>query len=456
MGKDILGKVPPQDVKLESAVLGAILIETGAYLRASNLINQDVFYKEAHRLIFAACSALFSKSEPIDLLTVTAQLRASNSLETAGGAYYLVELTNEVNSSANMEYHASILLDMWLRRTLINSLSRNVEEAFDLTTDVFSSIEKTQLELIKAIDVISKKKAESVYSKMQEVLETASNIVVGREKGEVVSSGYLTGCEAFDQLTGGKTPSNLIILAARPSAGKTAKMLEEARSMALNGVPTLIYSLEMSSYEMALRLVSIETGITNSDVKRGNMTHEQINEAAKLIKKWENTGLYIDDSSSLSIAEIRSKTIIAYQKLGVRKVYIDYLQLCKGTGFNREQEISSVSRGLKNLAKELNIPVTALAQLSREVEKRADKRPQLSDLRESGSIEQDADMVQFLFRPEYYGITQFEDGSDAEKKLVNIIAKNRNGATTDIVEYCDIACGRIGDKWQNLRRYEPF
>jgi replicative DNA helicase len=179
------------------------------------------------------------------------------------------------------------------------------------------------------------------------------------------------------------------------------------------------------------------------------MTHEQINEAAKLIKKWENTGLYIDDSSSLSIAEIRSKTIIAYQKLGVRKVYIDYLQLCKGTGFNREQEISSVSRGLKNLAKELNIPVTALAQLSREVEKRADKRPQLSDLRESGSIEQDADMVQFLFRPEYYGITQFEDGSDAEKKLVNIIAKNRNGATTDIVEYCDIACGRIGDKWEN-------
>lgn len=442
-----LGKIPPQAIEMEQAILGACLIEKDAFVKASAIIVKDSFYKESHSLIFGACASLSAKRESIDVLTVTAHLRSTNQLENVGGAFYLVELTSHVNSSANIEFHCRVVLEMWIRRLLITVSSQNVESAFDLSKDVFQLLEKTQIQIIKAIDRISKKKAETIYDKMKEVLETASNIVLSRERGKQVSSGLLTGCEGFDALTGGKMPSNLIILAARPGAGKTAKMLEEARTMVLNQVPTLIFSLEMSAYELALRMVSIETGITNSNIKRGNLTHYQIDEATQLIQKWETLGLYIDDSSGLHISEIRSKAIMAYQKQGIRKIYIDYLQLANADGGTREQVVGNVSKGLKNLAKELNIPITALAQLSREVEKRVDKRPVLADLRESGSLEQDADIVQFLFRPEYYKITEFEDGTPATKTLVNIIAKNRNGACDDIIEYCDIACGRIGDKW---------
>lgn len=450
-----LGKIPPQAIEMEQAILGAVLIESFAYVKASAIITADAFYKEPHAVIFRACAALAAKRETIDVLTVTNHLRSTNQLEAVGGAFYLVELTSHVNSSANIEFHCRVVLEMWMRRVLIQVSSANVENAFDLSKDVFELLEKAQLQLIKSIDKISKKKAETIHENMKQVLENASNILISRERGEPIHTGYLTGSKGFDDLTGGKSASNLIIVAARPGMGKTAKMLEEARFMAMNNVPTLIFSLEMSSYELALRMVSIETGITNSNIKRGNLTHAQIDEASKLIEKWESLGLYIDDSSGVHISEIRSKAILAHSKLGIRKVYIDYLQLVNCEGGSREQQISGVSKGLKNLAKELDIPVTALAQLSREVEKRGgSKRPQLSDLRESGSIEQDADMVIFLYRPEYYGIREFEDGTSAEKSLVNIIAKSRNGACDDIIEYCDIACGRIGDKWQ--KRYEPI
>lgn len=443
------GIIPPQAIEVEMAILGAILIESVAFIKASGIINHETFYKESHGRIYKACAALSAKSEPIDILTVTSHLISTKELDLAGGAGYIVDLSRAVNSSANIERHCRIVLEMWMRRTLINVCSQNAQSAFDLSKDVFELLEKSQLELIKAVDMISKKKAETIFDKMQLVLETASNIILSRERGEPISSGLLTGCKGFDDLTGGKMPSNLIILAARPGMGKTAKMLEEARTMVLNGIPTLIFSLEMSAYELALRMVSIETGITNSNIKRGNLTHAEINRAIELIKKWENLGLYIDDSSGLHISEIRSKAIMAYSKLGIRKIYLDYLQLAKGDGGNREQQIATVSGGLKSLAKELNIPITALAQLSRQVEQRGGvKRPQLSDLRESGSIEQDADMVVFLYRPEYYGISEFEDGTSALKKLLNIIAKNRNGAQDDIMEYCEIACGRIGDKWE--------
>jgi replicative DNA helicase len=429
------GKLPPQAVDVEEAVLGALMLEKDALTAVADILKPDSFYKEAHQRIYTAIVTLFADSEPIDMLTVTSKLRTTGELELIGGAAYIISLTSRVNSAANIEFHARIILQAAVKRELIKISSEILREAYEDTTDVFRLLDKTE----QAIFQISESSTKKNYSDMGSIMTQAiKELDIKRQQQDGVT-GVPSGFSALDRVTSGWQKTELVILAARPGMGKTAFVVSSLRNAAVDfNMAVAIFSLEMSSVQLVNRLISAEAEIDSEKIRKGKLSNEDLDHMHKRIHKLTNAPIFIDDTPALSILELRAKCRRLKAQHDIQMIVIDYLQLMtadtggKGAG-NREQEIAMISRSLKNLAKELDVPVIALSQLSRAVETRGgEKRPQLSDLRESGSIEQDADMVIFLYRPEYYGITEDESGNSVAGIGEVILAKNRAGSLDTI------------------------
>ena len=425
-----IGKLPPQAVELEEAVLGAMLLEREALSTVIDILSPEAFYKEQNGRVFNAMIALFNRSEPVDILTVTQELKRTGELEIVGGAYYVSALTNRIASSANIEFHARIVAQKYLQRELIRLSTETIKVAYEDSTDVFELLDETTKNIFEILDSNVRKqhdKMSTLIAKAITEIESAAN-----QKDGLL--GVPSGFTAMDRITGGWQKSDLLILAARPGMGKTAFVVSMAKNAAVEfNKPVAIFSLEMSSLQLVKRLISSETEISQDKILKGNLDNHEFVQLNERIKKLAVAPLYIDDSPALSIFELRAKARRLVENHKVELIIIDYLQLMSGGPDgkgNREQEISQISRGLKSLAKELEIPIIALSQLSRQVENRpgGSKRPQLSDLRESGAIEQDADMVMFIYRPEYYGLEVDENNEPTRGRAEVIIAKNRHGA----------------------------
>jgi replicative DNA helicase len=428
-----LGKLPPQAVDLEEAVLGALMLEKDALSSVIDILKPVVFYVDKHQRIFNAIHVLFEKSSPVDILTVTAQLRQQGELEMIGGAYYITELTNRVASAANIEFHARIIIQKFIQRELIRISTEVINSAYEDTTDVLDLLDKAEKNLFD----IAQNNLRRDSRKMDDILnESLKEIEALKDKKDGLT-GVASGFTELDRMTSGWQKSDLVIIAARPAMGKTAFVLSCARNAAVDfHKPVVVFSLEMSSVQLVNRLISGETEVEQEKIRKGNLEEWEWQQIHSKIGRLEQAPLIIDDTPALNIFEFRAKCRRLKSQYDIQLIIIDYLQLMHGKsegkgGGNREQEIGSISRALKSVAKELNVPVIALSQLSRAVETRPgnSKRPMLSDLRESGSIEQDADMVLFLYRPEYYGMTEDEDGSPTQGVGEVIIAKHRNGET---------------------------
>jgi len=429
-----LGKLPPQAVDLEEAVLGALMLEKDALSSVIDILKPEVFYVDKHQRIFHAIHVLFEKSSPVDILTVTAQLRQQGELEMIGGAYYITELTNRVASAANIEFHSRIIIQKFIQRELIRISTEVINSAYEDTTDVLDLLDKAEKNLFD----IAQNNLRRDSRKMDDILhETLKEIEAMKDKKDGLT-GVASGFTELDRMTSGWQKSDLVIIAARPAMGKTAFVLTCARNAAVDfAKPVVVFSLEMSSVQLVNRLISGETEIEQEKIRKGRLEEWEWQQIHSKIGRLEAAPLIIDDTPALNIFEFRAKCRRLKSQHDIQLIIIDYLQLMQGKGSdgkgggNREQEIGSISRALKSVAKELNVPVIALSQLSRAVENRpgGSKRPMLSDLRESGSIEQDADMVLFLYRPEYYGLTEDEDGSPTQGVGEVIIAKHRNGET---------------------------
>ena len=425
-----MGKLPPQAGDLEEAVLGALMLERDAINDIIDILKPESFYRENHQKIFSAIQELFQNSQPIDILTVTTELRKRGELELVGGAYYISFLTNRVASSANIQFHARIISQKHILRELIRISSATIRDAYEESTDVFNLLDKAESDLF----TVAQGNIRKDFSSMSEVIKESIASIEAARKNQDGVSGVPTGFTALDRVTSGWQKSDMVVIAARPGMGKTAFVLSMARNMAVEfSVPVAIFSLEMASVQLVNRLISGETGIKGEKLRKGDLKDYEFTELHSKIKKLSTAPIYIDDTPSLSVFELRAKARRLKQKHGIQCIIIDYLQLMTAGGDNRsgnrEQEISTISRTIKTIAKELEIPILALSQLSRAVETRGgDKKPMLSDLRESGAIEQDADIVSFIYRPEYYDITQDEDGNPTQGIGQIIIAKHRNGA----------------------------
>jgi replicative DNA helicase len=444
----VFGKKPPQALALEEAVLGALMLDRDAMSNVLDILQAESFYHEAHKLIYKAILRLFEQSKPVDMLTVTQELRTTGELEVAGGPAYIVELTEKVASSANIEYHARIVAQKYIQRELINVSNKIIRDAYEDTTDVFDLLDTAEQGLFDIAEKNMSRSYEtmgSLASKALKQLEELKN----REDG---LTGVPTGFTDIDRLTSGWQPSDLIILAARPGMGKTSFVLSLARNASADfGRGVAIFSLEMSALQLAQRIISMEAEVSSQKLRNGQLEDYEWQQLQSAIERISEAPIYIDDTPGINIFEIRAKCRRLKMQHDISMVIIDYLQLMSGGGENakgnREQEVSAISRALKMLAKELNVPVIALSQLSRAVEVRGgSKRPQLSDLRESGSIEQDADMVSFIYRPEYYQILEDEEGQSLKGIAELIIAKNRHGAldtikmrfTADFARFSDL------------------
>ncbi len=431
------GKIPPQAKELEEAVLGAIMLEKGAFDVVIEILKSECFYVDAHQRIFRAFESLAAKSLPIDILTVVEELRTREELDLVGGPYYITKLTNSVVSTANIEAHARIVLQKFIQRELIRVSGEIIGDAYEDSTDVFDLLDVSEEKMFNITNNYLKKN----YDEISNVLAaTITRIDELRNKTDEIS-GVPSGFPTMDKVTYGWQPTDLIILAARPAVGKTAFALNLARNAALNPTkptPVAFFSLEMSAAQLVSRILSAESEIPLEKISRGKLEdHEYQQLHTKGIKKLEAAPIFIDDTAALNIFEFRAKARRLVSKNKVGLIIIDYLQLMSGTtdnrNGNREQEISNISRNLKGLAKELSVPIIALSQLSRAVETRKEsKMPQLSDLRESGAIEQDADMVMFIYRPEYYDVNSNEMGESTKGETHVKIAKHRNGSLETI------------------------
>ena len=451
------GKLPPQAIELEEAVLGAMLIDKKGVDEVIDLLEPGAFYKTAHQNIFESILNLFQNSQPIDLLTVSSDLRKNGKLESIGGDYYLVQLTQRVASSAHIEFHARIILQKYIQRSLIRISNEIIESSYKDSIDVFDLLDEAESKLYDVAQGNIKKSS-----------DTAQNLVIlAKKKIEEIAnkeglSGIATGFEKLDSLTSGWQPSDLIIIAARPGMGKTALTLSMARNIAVTKeTPVAFFSLEMSSVQLITRLISAETGLSSEKLRTGKLADHEWKQLNVKVGDLEKAPLFIDDTPALSIFDLRAKARRLASQHGIKLIILDYLQLMtagsNSKAGNREQEISSISRNLKALAKELDIPVIALSQLSRAVETRGGtKRPQLSDLRESGAIEQDADIVSFIYRPEYYGIEEWDDeehtSSVAQAEF--IVAKHRNGGLDNIRMKFIGQLGKFEDLQSNDSPYE--
>lgn len=450
------GKIPPQAIDLEEVVLGAMMIDKKGVDEVIDILSPEAFYKQAHKHIFEAIFKLFENSEPVDLLTVSSQLKKDLKLDTIGGDFYLISLTQRVASSAHIEFHARIILQKYIQRSLIKISNEIIEDAYDEAKDVFDLLDNAEAKLY-----------EVTQGNIKKSTETAQSLVIqAKKKIEDISnkeglSGIPSGFDRLDRLTSGWQESDLIIVAARPGMGKTALTLSMARNIAVNqNIPVAFFSLEMSSVQLITRLISSETGLSSEKLRTGRLEKHEWEQLNVKVKTLEKAPLFIDDTPSLSIFDLRAKARRLSSQYGIKLLVIDYLQLMTAGGSqkggNREQEISTISRNLKALAKELSIPVIALSQLSRAVETRGgSKRPLLSDLRESGAIEQDADIVSFIYRPEYYKIDEWDDDerSPTEGQAEFIVAKHRNGGLDNIrLKFI----GHLG-KFDNLDEFDtPF
>lgn len=442
------GRVPPQAIDLEEAVLGAMMLEQNALTNVVDILKPEVFYKEAHQKIFSAIHQLFADSEPVDILTVTQKLQKNGDLDSVGGAYYISQLTNRIASAANVEFHARIVLQKFLQRELIRISDIIIRESYEDSTDVFDILDKAEKELF----AVSETNLRRNYADMPSLVKEAIKQIENSRDQEGHISGVPSGFSAIDRVTAGWQKSDLIVLAARPGMGKTAFVLTMARNIAVDfKKPVAVFSLEMVGVQLVMRLIASESELASEKLKRGQLEQYEWEQLNAKLSNLTDAPLYIDDTPALSIFELRAKCRRLKAQHDIQLVIVDYLQLMSGgndkTG-NREQEISNISRSMKSLAKELNIPIIALSQLSRAVETRGgSKKPILSDLRESGAIEQDADMVCFIYRPEYYKIMEDEQGNSTEGLAEFIIAKHRNGAIEDLPL-------RFVDKFAKFMDYE--
>ncbi len=426
------GRVPPQAVEVEQAVLGAMLIEKEAVPKALEVLDQDSFYRDAHAKIFQAMIALFDKSEPIDVTTVSEELRRRSQLDAAGGPYYLTELTMKVTSAANVEAHAYIVLEKAILRRLIEASSEIVKLSYNPAEDPLELLDEAEQKIFQIAERRLKKTFTSMSKAVAETFEILEKI--HGQRGGVI--GVPSGFTYLDNLTGGFQPSDLVIIAGRPSQGKTALVLSVARNAAVDhGIPIGFFSLEMSSQQLVLRLLAAEARVNAHALRTGRLSDEEWPKLSTKAHKLAEAKIFIDDTPALGILELRAKARRLKAEHNIGLVVVDYLQLMQGPrdAESREKEISMISRSLKALAKELATPVIALSQLSRAVEARSGRRPVLSDLRESGAIEQDADVVIFVHRPEIYGERFLEDGQTPSEGIAEItLGKQRNGPTGQI------------------------
>ena len=423
------GRVPPQAVDVEMAVLGAMLIEKGAIAKAIEILDDSSFYKPAHQRIFAAMIALFERSEPVDLITLIEELRRRGELEKVGGEYYLTELTTRVTTAANMEYHAHIVLEKALMRQLISASSEIASRAYQETEDALDLLDEAEQKVFQISEQRMKKSFVSMNTAVHSTMEMLESIH-GKHSGV---TGVPSAFTELDNITGGFQKSDLIVVAGRPSQGKTALVLSIARNASiLHDIPVGFFSLEMSSQQLVLRLICAEARVDAHSVRTGRLPEDEWRKLSTSIGKLYKAKILIDDTPALSALEIRAKSRRLKVEHNVGMIIVDYLQLMQGpkNAQSREQEISSISRSLKALAKELNIPVVALSQLNRALELRGDKRPVLADLRESGAIEQDADVVIFVHRPEMFGIDIDPETKEPTEGMAElIVGKQRNGPT---------------------------
>ncbi len=431
----IFGKVPPQALPLEEAVLGALLIDRDSLNIVTDLLSPEVFYHHTHQTIYRAIIRLNDRQNPVDILTVTEELRQMAELEKIGGSYYLVELTNRVASAANIEYHSRIIIQKHIQRQLIATGSKMVQEGYDETIDCFEAMDNSEKRLFAITqNTISRSTTEAgsiALSVYKEIADSAN-------EGEII--GEPSGITEIDSLTGGWQKSDLIVIAARPGMGKTGLALTLTINAALNGGAVAFFSLEMSNSQLVKRMISILGSISGHKIRNRRLSADDLKIAAQTVDIIDRLPIYLDDTPGINVSELRAKCRRLKRQHDIKLVIVDYLQLMTflpegsvNKNSIREQEVAGISRALKGLAKELNVPVIALSQLSRAVETRGGaKRPQLSDLRESGAVEQDSDQVAFIYRPEYYGILEDEAGCSLKEVAEIIFAKNRHGDTDTV------------------------
>jgi replicative DNA helicase len=443
-----LGKIPPNAVDFEAAILGALLLE-GGNIDGVKILEPECFYKPAHEKIYRAILRLNDKHSAVDMLTVAEELKQSGELEEVGGPHYLSQLTMVVGSAAHVEYHAQIVFEKYVKRELIRLGAETIADGYDESAGVDDTVAGLEQRLNDIIQQIAGHTDAMHISKIaNECVEDAFKRMENIHNGKF--SGISTGLQELNRFTCGWQPSKLIILAARPAMGKTSLMLHFAKSAAKEGKAALIFSLEMSRHELGNRFLLSEEDITPYHFRSGYMNSAEGNILERSLGKIENLPIYIEDNSDVSMNKIRARARAMQKKGKCDIVFIDYLQLCreKGTGGRtRNDEVSAMSREAKIIAKELNIPVILLSQLSRKVEERKDgHKPLLSDLRDSGSIEQDADIVVFIHRPERYGIQlQDEKGNDLKNSGELIVAKNRDGACGTVTFTHNVAMTKISD-----------
>jgi len=436
---DNIGKIPPQAIDLEQAVLGALMLDGEALSNSIEILRTESFYLNEHQKVFSAIEDLFNNAQPVDILTVTNQLRKNGELKKIGGPSFVSSLTERVASAANIEAHARIIAQKYIQRELIKISSKIITDSYDETSDVFDLLSEAEQSLYE----VSEGNIRRNYDKMSSLIRNALEQIEEVKNKEGGISGVPSGFQDLDKITSGWQNSDLIILAGRPGMGKTAFVLSTARNTSVKfNKPVAIFSLEMSSVQLVNRLIASESGISSEKLRKGNLENHEWIQLNEKITQLSEAPLFIDDTPALTIFELRAKCRRLKKQHNIELIIIDYLQLMHASNNNksgnREQEISFISRSLKSIAKELDVPIIALSQLSRAVETRGgDKRPMLSDLRESGAIEQDADIVCFIYRPEYYGMTEWSDSKPGEDPDCTgqgeiIIAKHRNGSLQNI------------------------
>lgn len=425
------GKIPPQAPEMEEAVLGAILLEKNAIQVVCDILSPESFYKEAHGMIYGAAIHLRNCNEPIDILTVAQALRSQGNLEMVGGPLFISKLTNRVASTAHIESHARVIAQKFIAREMIRVCSETANSMYDDTVDVFDGLATHN----NTIHQITQNNIKSDAKTLSEIGVDVSREVDQRATNPDFSSGILSRIKSVDQIIAGFANTDLIYIAARPSMGKTAFVVSTALKIAMDGIPVAFFSLEMSKTQLFYRMESQISGIEVEHLMKRALDQSRMVQHHKAVGKLQSLPIYIDDTPALSVYDFRAKVSRMKARYGIKAVFVDYVQLMtighamsKKMAGNREQEVSTISRVLKQVAKECDVPVIALVQLSRAVETRGgSKKPILSDMRDSGSLEQDADIVGFLYRPEYYGFTEGENGQSTKGVGELIIAKNRNG-----------------------------
>ncbi|KXB40252.1 replicative DNA helicase [Bacteroidales bacterium KA00344] len=426
----------PQAVDVEKVVLGALMIDRDAFSVIGEIVRPETFYEPSHQKIYTAIQTLNINESPVDIMTVTNELQKEGTLDDVGGAPYVVDLASQVASSAHIEYHAKILQQKYLARQLISFASVIETKAFDATVDVDELMQEAEGNLFE----LSQKNMRQEYTQIDPVIRQAVDILQKASANSDGLTGIPSGFTKLDDITSGWQKSDLIIIAGRPAMGKTSFALSIAKNIAVDyHEPIAFFSLEMNNVQLVNRLISNVCEIEGKKIMNGQLARDEWERLDKNLAKLTGAPIYIDDTPGMSIFELRTKARRLVREKGVKAIMIDYLQLMNANGMrfgNRQEEVSTISRSLKGLAKELDIPILALSQLNRTVENREGlegKRPQLSDLRESGAIEQDADMVMFVHRPEYYHLLEDEKGNDLRGKAQIIIAKHRKGATGDVL-----------------------